>query len=328
MPASREKMQEIAAIANNPAPPDFANTIVALEKSGQLLDRVEQVFGAIAGANTNPTIQKIEENQAPKLSQLSDAEMLNPKLFARVAAIYKQRDAQARDPESRWLIERTYARFIHAGANLSDADKARLKKINEQLSVLENAFKQKLLAAAKASAFTTTDKAALAGLPDGEIAAAELAAKARKQPGYVLPLQNTTQQPALQWLSNRATRKALFENSWTRAERGGDTDTRDTIAQIAKTRAEKAKLLGFPTFAAWQVEDQMAKTPDAVLRFLDALVPAATANANSEAKDIQAVIDGKKAASRSRLTTGSSIPSKCARPSMISTTRPCGRTSS
>jgi peptidyl-dipeptidase Dcp len=289
-----EKMREIATIANNPAPPDFANTIVALEKSGQLLDRVEQVFGAIAGANTNPTIQKIEEHQAPKLSQLTDAEMLNPKLFARVAAIYKQRDAQARDPESRWLIERTYARFTHAGANLSDADKTRLKKINEQLSVLENAFKQKLLAAAKASAFTTTDKAALAGLPDGEIAAAELAAKARKQPGYVLPLQNTTQQPALQWLSNRATRKALFENSWTRAERGGDTDTRDTIAQIAKTRAEKAKLLGFPTFAAWQVEDQMAKTPDAVLRFLDALVPAATANANSEAKDIQAVIDRQK----------------------------------
>ena len=289
-----EKMREIAAIANNPAPPDFANTIVALEKSGQLLDRVEQVFGAIAGANTNPTIQKIEENQAPKLSQLTDAEMLNPKLFARVAAIYKQRDAQARDPESKWLIERTYARFIHAGANLSDADKARLKKINEQLSVLENAFKQKLLAAAKASAFTTTDKAALAGLPDGEIAVAELAAKARKQPGYLLPLQNTTQQPALQWLSNRATRKALFENSWTRAERGGETDTRDTIAQIAKTRAEKAKLLGFPTFAAWQVEDQMAKTPEAVLRFLDALVPAATANAISEGKDIQAVIDRQK----------------------------------
>src|ERR1700719_57558 len=205
-----EKMREIATIANNPAPPDFANTVVALEKSGQLLDRVEQVFGAIAGANTNPTIQKIEENQAPKLSQLTDAEMLNPKLFARVAAIYKQRDAQARDPESRWLIERTYARFIHAGANLSDADKARLKKINEQLSVLENAFKQKLLAAAKACAFTTTDKAALDGLPDGEIAAAELAAKARKQPGYVLPLQNTTQQPALQWLSNRATRTARF----------------------------------------------------------------------------------------------------------------------
>jgi peptidyl-dipeptidase Dcp len=289
-----EKMREIAAIANNPAPPDFANTIVALEKSGQLLDRVEEVFGAIAGADTNPTIQKIEENQAPKLSQLADAEMLNPKLFARVAAIYKQRDALTRDPEFKWLIERTYARFIHAGANLSDADKSRLKKINEQLSVLENAFKQKLLAAAKASAFTTTDKAALAGLLDGQITAAELEAKARKQPGYLLPLQNTTQQPALQWLRNRATRKALFENSWTRAERGGDTDTRDTIAQIAKTRAEKAKLLGFLTFAAWQVEDQMAKTPDAVLRFLDALVPAATANANSEGQDIQAVIDAQK----------------------------------
>lgn len=288
-----EKMREIDAIANNPTPPNFANTYVALEKSGQLLERVRQAFSAMTNANTDPELQKAQEIEAPKLSALADAQMLNPKLFARVQTIYEHRDALALDPESRWLVERTYARFTHAGANLADGDKTRLKHINEQLSVLSIAFMQKLLAAAKASAFTTTDKSALTGLTDGQIEAAALAAKARKQPGYMLPLQNTTQQPAFQSLSDRATRQALFDDSWNRAERGGDTDTRETIAQIAKLRAEKAKLLGFPSFAAWQIEDQMAKTPEAALRFLDGLVPAATANANAEAKDIQAVIDAQ-----------------------------------
>jgi peptidyl-dipeptidase Dcp len=236
-------------------------------------------------------MQRIE---APKLSALADAETLDPKLFARVQVIYRQRDALRLDPESKRLAERTYARFTHAGANLADADKTRLKEINRQLSVLTTAFRQKLLAATRANAFTTTDKAALAGLGDGQIAAAELAAKARDIPGYLLPLQNTTQQPELASLSNRATRQAIFDESWNRAERGGDTDTRDTIAQMAKLRAEKAKLLGFPNFAAWQIEDTMAKTPDAVLRFLDALVPAATAKADGEAQDIQAVIDAQK----------------------------------
>jgi peptidyl-dipeptidase Dcp len=288
-----ERMKELDAIANNPAPPDFANTLVALEKSGQLLQRVRRAFGAVTEANTDPELQTVQKVEAPKLSALEDSEMLNPKLFARVQAIYKQRNALALDPESKRLVEQTYDRFTHAGANLSDTDKTRLKQINEQLSVLTNAFRQDLLAATRAGAFTTTDKTALSGLTDGQIAAAELAAKARRQPGYTLPLQNTTQQPALQSLSNRATRKALFDNSWNRAERGGDTDTRDTIAQMAKLRAEKARLLGFPNFAAWKIEDQMAKTPQAALRFLDALVPAATAKASGEAKDIQAVIDSQ-----------------------------------
>jgi peptidyl-dipeptidase Dcp len=288
-----EEMKEIDAIANNPAPPDFANTFIALEKSGQLLRRVRSAFNAMREANTDLELQKVEEIEAQKLSALEDARMLNPKLFTRVETVYKQRDVMALDAESRRLVERTHKNFTHAGANLGEADKTRLKQINEKLSVLTNAFKQKLLAAAKAGAFATTDKTALAGMTDGQIAAAELAAKSRKQPGYILPLQNTTQQPALQSLSNRATRKAIFDNSWNRAERGGDTDTRDTVAQIAKLRAEKAKLLGFPNFAAWQIESQMAKTPEAALRFLDSLVPAATANVAREAKDIQEVINAQ-----------------------------------
>jgi peptidyl-dipeptidase Dcp len=289
-----ERMKELDAIASNPAPPDFANTFVALEKSGPLLQRVERAFNGMTGANTDPVLQKVREIEAPKLAALDDAEMLNPKLFARVQAVYKQRDTLGLDKESKRLVEQTYDNFTHAGANLSDADKTKLKDINEKLSVLTNAFRQKLLAGTRASAFTTTDKSALAGLTDGQIAAAALAAEARRQSGYTLPLQNTTQQPALQSLSNRATRKALFDDGWNRAEHGDDTDTRDTIAQMAKLRAEKATLLGFPNFAAWKIENQMAKTPEAALRFLDALVPAATANANREAKEIQSVIDSQK----------------------------------
>jgi len=289
-----EELKEIEAIANNPAPPDFANTFVALEKTGQLLDRVDRAFSALTNADTNPALQKVQQTEAPKFAALSDAISLNPKLFARVDAVYKQRDSLNLDPASKRLVERVHTRFTHAGANLSDPDKARLKQINEQLSVLTDAFRQKLLAATKEAAFVTTDKSALAGLSDAQIAAAAQAAAARRQPGYVLPLQNTTQQPALQSLTNRVTRQAIFEDSWDRAERGGANDTRDTIAQLAKLRAEKAKLLGYPSFAAWQLEDTMAKTPEAVMHFLDALVPPAAANAESEAKDIQALIDSQK----------------------------------
>ncbi len=286
--------KEVEAIANNPAAPDFTNTVIALEKSGELLNRADRAFSAVTGANTNPALQDIQKADAPKLAALSDATNLNPKLFARIDTIYKQRDSLKLDAESKRLVERIHARFVHAGANLSDADKTRLKQINQQLSVLTNAFRRKLLDATTAGAFFTTDKAALAGLTDSEIAAAAQAAKARKQEGYLLPLQNTTQQPPLQSLTNRTTRQAIFDNSWNRAERGDNNDTRDTIAQLAKLRADKAKLLGYPTFAAWELEDTMAKTPDAVMHFLDALVPASTANAANEAKDIQSMIDSKK----------------------------------
>ena len=182
------------------------------------------------------------------------------------------------------LVEYTYDEFVHAGANLSESDKTELKKLNEELATLSNTFSTKLLAATKAAAYVTTDKAALAGLSDAQINAAAEAAKSRKVEGFVLPLQNTTQQPDLVSLSNRATRQALFANSWNRAERGDANDTRDTIARIAQLRAQKAKLLGYPNFAAWKLEDQMAKTPEAAVKFMDALVPAATAKAANEAQ--------------------------------------------
>jgi peptidyl-dipeptidase Dcp len=289
-----EQRKEIAAIAANPASPTFENTMVALEKSGQLLHRVQRAFFAVAAANTNPALQKVRAAVAPKLAAHRDAIYLDTKLFQRVAAIYNKRASLKLDPESLRLVEFYYDEFVHAGANLSEADKSELKKLNEELATLSNDFTTKVLAATKEGAYVTTDKTSLAGLSDAQIAAAAEAAKNRKTEGYVLPLQNTTLQPDLVSLSNRASRQALFTSSWQRAEQGDANDTRDTVGRIAQLRAQKARLLGRANFAAWQLEDQMAKTPEAALKFMNALVPASTAKAAGEAQDIQALIDAQK----------------------------------
>jgi peptidyl-dipeptidase Dcp len=289
------QIKEVEEIANNPAAPTFENTLVALEKSGQLYTRVAEVFDGVLQANSNPTLEKVDEIESPKRAALYDAVFLNEKLFARVSAIHKQIDSLGLDAESRRLVEIYYAKFVYAGANLSPEDKTKLKKLNEEESTLENSFRTKLLAATKAAAFTTTDKTALKGLTDAQMEAAVEAAKGRKVEGYVLPLQNTTQQPVLVSLDDRATRQAVFEDSWNRAERNGANDTRETIVRLAQLRSQKAKLLGYANFAAWNLEDQMAKTPEAAVKFMDELVPASTANAVAEGKDIQAVIDSQAA---------------------------------
>jgi peptidyl-dipeptidase Dcp len=289
-----QQLAEMQAIADNPAAPTFDNTFIPMEKSGLLLDRAMAAFSAVTGANTNPLLQKTRATLAPKLAAHSDAIHLNEKLFARVAAVYKQRASLKLDPESLRLVEVTYDEFVHAGANLSDADKDKLKKLNEESSTLSNTFSTRLLDATKEAAYKTTDKTKLAGLSDAQITAAAKAAEGRKTEGYVLPLQNTTQQPDLASLTNRTTRQEIFENSWNRAERGDANDTRDTIARIAQVRAQRAQLLGYSSHAAWKLEDQMAKTPEAALKFMDALVPVATAKAASEQKEIQDVIDAQK----------------------------------
>ena len=289
-----KQLEEVQAIAENPAPPTFENTIVVLEKTGQLFMRVMMVFNGVTGANLSPELQKVQDIEAPRLAAHQDAIYLNSKLFQRISTIYKERASLNLDPEALRLVEYDYQQFVHAGANLSDADKTQLKKLNEEESTLANAFVTKLLAATKNAAFATTDKNALAGLSPAQLEAAEQSAKERKAAGYVIPLQNTTQQPDLGMLSSRATRQTIFENSWNRAEHGSADDTRATIARLAQLRAQKAKLLGFENYAAWKLEDQMAKTPAAALKFMDALVPGTTAKAAVEAKDIQAVIDAQK----------------------------------
>jgi peptidyl-dipeptidase Dcp len=290
-----EQLAEINKIATNPAAPTFENTLVAMERSGRLLARASAAFNGVSQANTNPVLQKVKTALAPQIAAHTDAIRLNKMLFARIAAIYAKRASLKLDAESLRLVERQYVEFVHSGANLSDQDKEQLKTLNKELSSLSDAFSKKLLEATKSGGYTTPDKAALAGLGDGQLAAAAQAAKGRNAGGYVIPLQNTTQQPVLASLSVRATREAIFGNSWNRAEHGDANDTREIIARIAQLRAQRAHLLGFASHAAWKLEDQMAKTPEAALQFMDALVPVATAKASSEARDIQEVIDAQKA---------------------------------
>lgn len=289
-----EQKREIEVIADSAAAPTFDNTIVAMEKTGQLLTRVSQVFDGIAQANTNPTLQKVQEIVTPERTALQDAITLNTKLFKRIETLYNQRASLHLDPEQLRLLEVDYQQFVKAGARLSEADKEKLKALNSEESTLSNKFTNQLLAATKAAAYKTTDKAALAGLSEAQISAAGEAAKGRGEQGYVLPLQNTTQQPLLTFMTNRDARKQLFDDSWTRTERGGDNDTRATIARIAQIRAEKAKLLGYPNYAAWALQDQMAKTPEAATQFMNDLVGPSTAKARSEEADIQQVIDAQK----------------------------------
>lgn len=288
----KQKLAEVNNIANDTAPPTFENTYVALEKSGVLLTRVMSVFGAMTGANTSDGLQKIDEETSPKLAAMSDSIYLNSSLFARLKTVYDQRNALKLDPESQRLIEVTYNDFELSGANLSDADKEKLKALNQQSATLSTQFTNKLLAATKAGGLTVKEQKQLAGLSDSERAAALQAAKDRKlDNAWLLVLQNTTQQPLLQPLEDRDTRKALYDASINRAEHGDANDTRQLIAKLAKVRAEQANILGFPSYAAWKIQDQMAKTPQAALDFMHKIVPAATARAQREAQDIQALIN-------------------------------------
>jgi peptidyl-dipeptidase Dcp len=290
----REQQADVDRIARNPAPPTFDNTIVALEKAGQLLSRVNMVFNGLAGANTDETLQAIQEEEAPKLAAAADAIYLDDALFQRIEAIYSRRDQVGLDPEARRLVEYDYQQFVLAGAKLSPADKTTLKSLHAEEAGLSARFVNQLLDATKAGGLVVSDKAKLAGLSEGELAGAAEAAKARGLKNqWVLPLQNTTQQPALGSLTDRATRQELFDRSWTRAEHGDKHDTRATIARMAQIRAREAALLGFDDYAAWKLQDQMAKTPAAVEGFLARLVPAATARAGREAADIQAAIQAR-----------------------------------
>ena len=285
-------LAEIRAIADQTAPPTFENTIVAMEKSGRMLDRTLSVFYALVQANTNPVLDKVQADEAPRIASHMDAIFLDAKLFGRVKALYEQRAGLKLDAEALQVLNLYYRQFVHAGANLAPADQKRLKEINRQDATLETQFQQRLLAATKAGALVVDDKAQLAGLSAAEIATAAHDAGARKLTGkYVIALQNTTQQPLLTSLANRDTRQKLFNNGWIRAEKGDANDTRAIIQTLAVLRAEKAKLLGYPNYAAYVLYDQMAGTPEAVQKFIGALVAPTRAKAAAEAKLIQAAID-------------------------------------
>lgn len=285
-----EQRAQIARIARNPAPPTFDNTIAAMERSGRLLARAGEAFSAVTGANTNKVLQAAEAALAPRLAAHADAINLDARLFARVKALYDRRASLGLSPEQLQVLTLTYQNMTHAGALLSPGNKKVLKDLNRQISVLEVAFQQKLLAAANAAALVIDDRSKLAGLSGADIAAAAEAARARGLAGkWVLTLQNTTEQPALASLTDRATREALFKASWTRASQGPN-DLSGTIATLAMLRAKKARLLGFPTWADYVLADQMVRTPRAALQFMQQLARPLAIEQHREAAELQALI--------------------------------------
>ena len=290
----RQHLAEIKQITDSAEPATFDNTLLALEKSGAILDRTSRAFFGVAQADINPERQKIQEEVIPKLAAHSDAIYLDPKLFARVKAVYEGRAEAGLDAEQLRVVEETWKGFIKAGAQLSDADKETLKKYNAEEATLANDFHNKLVAATAAGAVVVDDKAQLAGLNDGDIASAAEDAKGRKLDGkWVLALQNTTQQPVLMSLQDRALRAKVLAASETRTEQSDANDTRKIIQRLAQLRAAKAKLLGFPNYAAYNLGDQMAQTPANALKLLTDTVPAATAKARGELAEIQKVVDAQ-----------------------------------
>src|SRR5438477_2777337 len=288
----REQLKEVEVVANNSAKPTFENTVVALERTGRLLDRAERTFSNLNACNTNPTMQKIETEMAPKLSAHRDAIHLNSKLFARIQELYDGRDKLGLDPESAYLLERYYKDFVRAGAKLSDPDKGKLKNINAELATLQTQFEQNILKEKNASSVVVDKKEELAGLSDSQMATVTNAAKAEHKDGkFVIQMQNTTGQPLLGSLQNRQLRERIMRTSLGRNSKGGEFDTRNVVLRTAQLRAERAKLLGYENHAAYQLEDQTAKDVPTVNKLLGELAPAAVANAKREAGEMQKIVD-------------------------------------
>lgn len=291
----RQQQAEVDAIADNAAAPDFDNTIVALERSGQMLTRVSNTFFNLTGANTNDTLESIQRELSPKLAAHRDSINLDGKLFERIKTLYQQRNSLALDAESTRLLWRYHTDFVRAGAQLSDADKDQLKALNAELATLATTFSQNVLKDLNASSVLVEDRAQLTGLSDDQIAAAAEAAKARGLDGkYVLALVNTTGQPPEAALANRALRQRLHELSIVRGNHGGEFDNQQIVIRLSRLRAERARLLGYANHAAYALEEETAHTFLAVNQMLSSLAPVAVANARKEAAAMQALIDAEK----------------------------------
>lgn len=286
-----EHLAEVRAIAADPAPPDFENTIVALERSGRMLQRVAKVFFNLTESNTNDTLQAVQAEFAPKLAAHQDDILLDPALYARVAAVHAERATL--DPEARRLVERWHENFVRAGALLPPADQARIRQLNEEQSTLVTRFQENLLRATNEGAVVVDDPARLAGLSEAQLSAAAEAARSRGLEGkWLLALQNTTRQPITASLADRELRRQVWTASAQRGM-GGPADNRAIVTRLAALRAERARLLGYADHAGYALADQMAKTPEAVLAMLTELVPKVVANARAEAADLQQLIDAE-----------------------------------
>jgi len=277
--------EAIEKIANNPDAPTFENTLVEMEKAHELLDRVSNVFYALTGANTNENLKKLEAEMSSVFSEHTDNILLNDKLFQRIKTLYDNRETSGLQSEDLKLLEVTYQNFIKAGANLSEDDKNKLKEINSKLASLTNKFSQTLLDANNASALIINDAKKLSGLTQGEINSMQVDGKNE----WKIAIQNTTQQPLMQSLDNREVREELFNKSWNRTEKGAYS-TIGTIKEIVNLRLEKAKLLGYPNYAAWNLQDTMVKTTETVDDFFSKIVPPTVEAANKEAAELQKMI--------------------------------------
>lgn len=285
-----QQMAEIEKIANNPEPPTFENTLVAMEKSGRLLTRVARVFYNLTGTDSNPERRKIQSELAPKMAAHSDNINLNPLLFARVKAIYEQRDDLNLDPESLRLTEVYYERFVRAGALLSEDQKTAIRELNEEHSKLTTQFAQNLLAETKNIAVLVDSADELSGLRQTQIDSAAAAAEAAGHEGkYLLSITNTTRQPVLSQLHNRELRQRVWEASAFRAQ-SGEFNNLPIVSRLAQLRAERAALLGYPNWATYGLKTQMAKTPEAVFDMLGSMVPAVVDNTKKELDYINAMI--------------------------------------
>ncbi|WP_234420552.1 M3 family metallopeptidase, partial [Xanthomonas fragariae] len=294
-----EQLTEVEKIANQKAKPTFDNTIIALEKSGATLDRATMVFFNLVGADTNHARKKLQADYSARFAAHRDAISLNGKLFARIKSLYDRRSTLGLDAQGVRLVEKYYSDFVRDGAKLSDADKTTLKAMNAELANLGTTFSQNVLAEVNAAAVVVDDVKQLDGLSDEQIASAAEAAKSRKLDGeYVIALLNTTGQPPLTQLNNRELRKKIYDASVSRGSHGGQYDNTAVVSRIMTLRADKAKLLGFATYAAYSLNNQTAKTPEAVNAMLSKLAPAAVANAKREAADLQAMIDKEQKGAR------------------------------
>jgi peptidyl-dipeptidase Dcp len=292
-----DERREVEAIAKNPAPATFENTIVALDNVGELLDKVQGVFSNLSGAETNDRLQEIAKQSAPLLSALRDDRVLDEKLFARVKSIWDQRASLKLNAEQSRLLEETWKEFVRGGANLNAEQKKRLRAINGELSVLSVRFGMNLLKETNAYKLAIVNKADLAGLPEGAVSAAADAAKAAGQPGkWVFTLQAPSIGAFLTYADNRDLRRQIFEAYIKRCDNGNDNDNKPVLYRIASLRAERSKLLGYKSYADYALEERMAKEPKRVYALLNQLWEPARAVAQRESASMQEMIDaqGKK----------------------------------
>jgi peptidyl-dipeptidase Dcp len=290
--AMAEALANVDAIAADPAPPTFENTLAALERSGRTLDRVGTIFGVWSSTMSTPEFQAVERDMAPKLAAFGDRITQNEKLFARIAAVYDARETACRTPEQKRLAWYQHTTFVRQGAKLDAAAKKRVAAINERLATLYTGFMQNLLAEEGDYTLFLAEEAELAGLPPSVRAAMAAAAEAKGQKGKWAVLNTRSSvEPFLSYSERRDLREKVWRSFVTRGDHGDARDNKAAITEILKLRAERAKLVGYPTHAHWRVEDSMAKTPERAMELMEAVWPAAVARVKEEVADMQAVAD-------------------------------------